>query len=75
MNPQSPKITVLFTSAQWLQKSPVSVAVQAKLGNFASIISQPILISVIDPCLSTVLETQTIVNMATSLNALAPASQ
>lgn len=47
----------------------------AKLGSFKTVVSTPITINVIDPCLSTSLVTQNIVNMQTTLNANAPVTQ
>jgi hypothetical protein len=72
--PSNPKIVVNLTPS-WLQNSPYQVSIMAKLGSFKTVVSTPITINVIDPCLSTSLVTQNIVNMQTTLNANAPVTQ
>jgi hypothetical protein len=69
------KVTVLYTNSQQLLNSPYQLAVKAKLGSFATSISSPITINLLDPCLNTNFMTQNIVNMTSTLNAQAPSTQ
>lgn len=68
-----PFVTATFSEKQpWVNLSPFSIVIEAQLGAYTKVYSDPLQLTIVDPCVNTVINSQFIMQMTASAQATDP---
>ena len=72
MSGNAPFVRVELVDRFYAEQSPYAIIIEATLGTYKVVLSEPLYLFIYDPCLSTVLVSQNIPTQSTVLNAPQP---